>query len=45
VVDGIHTTTGFLKTILESETFRRGNYSTHFVENFTKEKNEEIGKD
>lgn len=45
VVDGIHTTTGFLKTILESETFRRGNYSTHFVEKFMKKKNEEIGKD
>ncbi len=38
VVEGIHTTTDFLKMILESETFRRGQYSTHFVEKFMKNK-------
>jgi len=38
VVEGVHTTTGFLKTILESESFRRGDYSTHFVEKFMKNK-------
>ena len=38
VVEGIHTTTDFLKTILESESFRRGHYSTHFVEKFMKNK-------
>jgi len=36
VVEGIYTTTDFLKTILESESFKRGNYSTHFVEKFMK---------
>ncbi len=41
VVDGIHTTTGFLKTILESESFKRANYSTRFVENFLKKKTDE----
>ena len=35
---GIHTTTDFLKVILESESFKRGNYSTHFVEKFMKNK-------
>ncbi len=44
VVDGIHTTTSFLKTILESESFKRGNYSTRFVENFLKKKTEEKEK-
>ncbi len=38
VVEGIHTTTDFLKVILESESFKRGNYSTHFVEKFMKNK-------
>ncbi len=38
VVEGIHTTTDFLKVILESESFKRGNYSTHFVEKFMKSK-------
>ncbi len=38
VVEGIYTTTDFLKLILESESFRRGNYSTHFVEKFMKNK-------
>ena len=40
VVEGVHTTTAFLKTILESETFRRGHYSTHFIEKFMKSKRE-----
>ncbi len=44
VVDGIHTTTGFLKNILESETFKRSNYSTRFVEQFLKKNNEEKEK-
>jgi len=44
VVDGIHTTTSFLKTILESESFKRANYSTRFVENFLKKSNEEKEK-
>ena len=38
VVEGIHTTTEFLKVILESESFKRGDYSTHFVEKFMKNK-------
>ena len=38
VVEGIHTTTDFLKIILESESFKRGTYSTHFVEKFMKSK-------
>jgi acetyl-CoA carboxylase biotin carboxylase subunit len=44
VVDGIHTTTGFLKNILESESFKRSNYSTRFVEQFLKKNNEEKEK-
>jgi acetyl-CoA carboxylase biotin carboxylase subunit len=36
VIDGIHTTTEFLKLILESESFRRGHYSTHYVEKYLK---------
>jgi acetyl-CoA carboxylase biotin carboxylase subunit len=44
VVDGIHTTTSFLKTILESESFKRANYSTRFVENFLKKNNEDKEK-
>jgi acetyl-CoA carboxylase, biotin carboxylase subunit len=40
VVEGIHTTTDFLKVILRSESFRRGNFSTHFVEKFMKNKKE-----
>ena len=38
VVEGVHTTTGFLKMILENESFRSGDYSTHFVEKFMKNK-------
>jgi acetyl-CoA carboxylase biotin carboxylase subunit len=38
VVEGVYTTTDFLKVILESESFKRGNYSTHFVEQFMKNK-------
>ncbi len=38
VVEGVYTTTAFLKNILESESFKRGNYSTHFVEKFMKNK-------
>jgi acetyl-CoA carboxylase biotin carboxylase subunit len=41
VVEGVHTTTAFLKNILESESFKRGNYSTHFVEKFMKNKKSE----
>ena len=45
VVEGVHTTAGFLKSILMSESFRRGNYSTHFVEKFMHEnKKNEIGE-
>ena len=47
VVDGIHTTAPFLRRILESETFRRGQFSTSFVERFMSEKpigNSEKGK-
>ena len=44
VVDGIHTTTSFLKNILESESFKRGNYSTRFVENFLKKNSEDKEK-
>ncbi len=36
VIEGIYTTSSFLKNILESESFRRGEYSTHFVEKFLK---------
>ncbi len=45
VVEGVHTTTDFLKTILESETFRRGHYSTHFVEKFMKNNKKDKGED
>jgi acetyl-CoA carboxylase biotin carboxylase subunit len=47
VVEGIHTTAPFLRRILESETFRRGQFSTSFVERFMNEKspgNSEKGK-
>jgi acetyl-CoA carboxylase biotin carboxylase subunit len=45
VVEGVHTTTGFLKRILESESFKRGQYSTHFVEKFMKtKKNDDSNK-
>jgi len=45
VVEGVHTTTDFLKTILESESFRRGNYSTHFVEKFMKNNKKDKGEE
>ncbi|HJT23598.1 MAG TPA: acetyl-CoA carboxylase biotin carboxylase subunit, partial [bacterium] len=45
VVEGVHTTTDFLKTILESETFRRGHYSTHFVEKFMKNNKKDKGEE
>ncbi len=45
VVEGIYTTTNFLKVILESESFKRGNYSTHFVEKFMKNKKADKGED
>jgi len=38
VVEGVHTTSGFLKTILDSEAFKRGEYSTHYIEKFMKNK-------
>ena len=38
VVEGVHTTTEFLKVILESDAFKRGHYSTHYVEQFMKNK-------
>jgi len=38
VVEGVHTTTVFLKNILDSEPFRRGNYTTRYVDNMRKEK-------
>jgi acetyl-CoA carboxylase biotin carboxylase subunit len=34
IVEGVHTTIPFATQILRSETFRRGNYSTHFVKKF-----------
>jgi acetyl-CoA carboxylase, biotin carboxylase subunit len=45
VVEGIHTTTEFLKVILENESFKKGNYSTHFVEKFMKSKKERVDKE
>ena len=45
VVEGIYTTTDFLKTILESESFKSGKFSTHFVEKFLKNKKSEKGED
>jgi acetyl-CoA carboxylase biotin carboxylase subunit len=38
VVEGVHTTTAFLKNILSSESFKRGNYSTHYVDDMRKKK-------
>jgi len=38
LVEGIHTTAPFLRRILESETFRRGQFSTSFVEHFMNDK-------
>ncbi len=45
VVEGVHTTTDFLKKILESESFRRGHYSTHFVEKFMKNNKKDKGEE
>jgi len=38
VVEGVHTTSSFLKIILDSEAFKRGEYSTHYIEKFMKHK-------
>jgi acetyl-CoA carboxylase biotin carboxylase subunit len=38
VVEGVYTTTAFLKNILASESFKRGNYSTHYVDDMRKKK-------
>jgi acetyl-CoA carboxylase biotin carboxylase subunit len=38
VVEGVHTTALFLKNILSSESFRTGNYSTHYVDDMRKKK-------
>lgn len=45
VVEGIYTTTAFLKNILESDTFKSGQYSTHFVEKFLKNKKSDKTED
>ena len=45
VVEGVHTTTGFLKSVFESELFQRGHYSTQFVEKFMKGKKGEVGEE
>jgi acetyl-CoA carboxylase biotin carboxylase subunit len=45
VVEGVHTTTDFLKIILESDTFKSGKYSTHYVEQFMKNKKDRGGDD
>ena len=38
VVEGVHTTTAFLKNILASESFKQGKYSTHYVDDMRKKK-------
>ncbi|HVZ79598.1 MAG TPA: acetyl-CoA carboxylase biotin carboxylase subunit [bacterium] len=43
VVEGVYTTTDFLKVILESDAFKRGHYSTHYVEQFMKNKKDRGG--
>jgi acetyl-CoA carboxylase biotin carboxylase subunit len=43
VVEGVYTTSAFLKQILESEAFKRGQYSTHFVDKLQKTKKADEG--
>jgi acetyl-CoA carboxylase, biotin carboxylase subunit len=45
VVEGVYTTTGFLKSILQSELFQRGQYSTQFVEKYMKGKKAESAEE
>jgi acetyl-CoA carboxylase biotin carboxylase subunit len=45
VVEGVYTTAGFLRGILASETFKNGNYSTHYVDDMRKKKEKALEKE
>ena len=34
IIEGVRTTIPFFKTVLDSETFKSGNYDTHYIDNY-----------